>query len=396
MMSMALEGIRVIDLTRLAPGPYCTMFLADLGADVIKIEPGGGRAAIAFLRQTAEEEERRRAYNAEERNKKSIVLNLKMEEAQKVFYKLAEKADVIIEEFRPGVVKRLGVDYDIISKINPRIVYCSLTGYGQDGPYRELAGHDVNYISTGGAQSMLGEPGGRPVVPTNIIADFAAGGMHAAIGILAALLARERTGKGQHVDIAMLDGVVSLMHAEAAMYFSTGQVPGLGHILMFSGAPHYGVYQTKDGKYISLGALEPWFYENLCRALGREDFIPDHWTGGEKWEEIASAFRQIFLTKTRDEWVEILRQIDTCAAPVYSLDEAFSDPQVLHRNMVVEIEHPTLGKVKQVGISIKLSETPGAIRSIAPRQGEHTEEILLDLGYAKEEIEELRKAGAIA
>lgn len=395
MAAMALEGIRVIDMTRLAPGPYCTMFLADLGADVIKIVPGGGRAAAAILPEMAGEEDRRRAYNPEERSKKSMVLNLRLEEARQVFYRLAKRADVIVEEFRPGVVKRLGVDYDTIKEMNPSIVYCSITGYGQDGPYRELAGHDVNYISTGGAQGILGEPGRRPIVPTNIIADYAAGGMHAAIGILAALLARERTGRGQHVDIAMLDGVVSLMHGEAASYFSTGQVPGLGHILLFSGAPHYGVYETKDGKYISLGALEPWFYENLCRALGREDFIPYEWSP-DKWPEIASAFQQIFLTKTRDEWVELLRQTDTCIAPVYSLDEVFSDPQVLHRNLVVELDHPKLGRVKQVGISIKLSETPGAIRSIGPSPGQHTDEVLASLGYTKKEIEKLKSLGAVA
>ncbi|MBE0415103.1 MAG: CoA transferase [Dehalococcoidia bacterium] len=395
-MAMALEGIRVIDLTRLAPGPYCTMFLADLGADVIKIEPGGGRAAIALFPQTAVEGERMRAYNAEGRNKRSIVMNLKMREAREVFYKLAAKADVIIEEFRPGVVKRLGVDYETIRKINPRIVYCSLTGYGQDGPYEQVAGHDINYISTGGAQGIIGERGRRPTVIANLIADYAAGGMHAAIGILAALLARERTGKGQHVDIAMMDGVVSLMHAEAASYLATGRVPVTGDVLFFGGAPHYNIYETKDGKYISIGALEPWFYENLCKVLGREDFIAHEFTGGEKWEEIASCFREIFLTKTRDEWVNLLRETDTCVAPVYSLDEVFSDPQVIHRKMVVEIDHPTLGKVKQVGISIKLSETPGAIRSIAPRPGEHTEDILKDIGYTQEGIEDLRKSGAIA
>ena len=391
MAPMALEGIRVIDMTRLAPGPYCTMFLADLGADVIKIVPGGGRAAEAILPEMAGEEERRRAYNAEERNKKSIVLNLRLEEARQVFYRLAKTADVIIEEFRPGVVKRLGVDYDTIKRMNARIVYCSLTGYGQDGPYRELAGHDVNYISSGGVLGFIGEPGGKPVVPTNIIADYAAGGMQAAIGILTALLARERTGKGQHVDIAMLDGVVSLMHAEAASYFSTGQ----GRILMFSGAPHYSIYETKDGKYVSLGALEPWFYENLCRALGREDFVPHEWSP-EKWPEIASAFSQIFLTNTRDEWVDLLRQTDTCVAPVYSLEEVFSDPQVLHRNLVVELDHPKLGKVKQVGISIKLSETPGAIRSVGARAGEHTDDMLSSLGYTGEDIANLKNLGAVA
>jgi crotonobetainyl-CoA:carnitine CoA-transferase CaiB-like acyl-CoA transferase len=371
------------------------MFLADLGADVIKVDPGGGRAAMAILPLAAEEEERRRAHNAEGRSKRSIVLNLKMEQARQVFYRLAEKADVIVEEFRPGVMKRLGVDYDTISKINPRIVYCSVTGYGQDGPYEQLAGHDINYLSVGGAEGMLGERGGRPMVIPNFIADYSAGGMQAAIGILAALMARERTGKGQHVDIAMTDGIVSLMHAEAMGYFASGQVPRTGDVLMFGGAPFYGVYQTKDGKFISIGAIEPYFFENLCRVVGKEDFVPHQWNR-EKWDEMASSFNEAFRTKTRDEWVKLFWQTDTCAAPIYSLDEVFTDPQVLHRQMVVELEHPKLGKVKQVGISIKLSETPGGIRSLAPRPGEHTDEILLSAGYAKEEIEALKEAGAVA
>lgn len=394
-MAMALEGIKIIDLTRLGPGPYCTMLLADLGADVIKIEPGGGRAALAIQPQSTEEEERGRAYNAEGRNKRSIVLNLKIDQAREVFYKLAEQADVIADEFRPGVVKRLGVDYETIREINPRIIYCSITGYGQDGPYAQLPGHDINYISTGGAQSMIGPRGGPPVMTVNLIGDYAAGGMQAALGITAALMARERTGKGQHVDIAMTDGVVSLMHGEAAGYFATGRVPTRGDLLVIGGAPFYGIYETKDSKYVSIGALEPWFYENLCRALGREDLIAYEWNQ-EKWDEIASSFREIFLTKTRDEWVELLRQTDVCVAPVNSVDEVFSDPQVVHRKMVVEIDHPTLGKVKQVGISIKLSETPGAVRSTAPRPGQHTEEILRSLGYTKEGIAELRESGAVA
>lgn len=394
-MAMALEGIKIIDLTRLGPGPYCTMLLADLGADVIKIEPGGGRVSLAIQPQSTEEEERGRAYNAEGRNKRSIVLNLKIDRAREVFYKLAEQADVIADEFRPGVVKRLGVDYETIREINPRIIYCSITGYGQDGPYAQLPGHDINYISTGGAQSMIGPRGGPPVMTVNLIGDYAAGGMQAALGITAALMARERTGKGQHVDIAMTDGVVSLMHGEAAGYFATGRVPTRGDLLVIGGAPFYGIYETKDSKYVSIGALEPWFYENLCRALGREDLIAYEWNQG-KWDDIASSFREIFLTKTRDEWVELLRQTDVCVAPVNSVDEVFSDPQVVHRKMVVEIDHPTLGKVKQVGISIKLSETPGAVRSTAPRPGQHTEEILRSLGYTKEGIAELRESGAVA
>lgn len=392
-MAMALEGIKVVDLTRLAPGPYCTMFLADLGADVIKVEPGGGRAQ-AF--SAAISGEARRAYDAENRNKRSIVLNLKAEEAREVFYKLAKDADVIVEEFRPGVVKRLGVDYETIKEMNPKIVYCSLTGYGQDGPYRDLSGHDINYISTAGAQSMVGEREGPPAVVTNLIADYAAGGMHAAIGILAALVSRSITGKGQHVDISMMDGVVSMMHAELAGYFSDGFVPGRGDILSFGGMPFYNIFETKDGKYVSLGALEPWFYQNLCKAVGREDFGPYEFDKGEKRDEIFAYFRETFRTKTRDEWVELLRQADVPAAPVYSLDEVPNDPQVKSRKMVVELDHPKLGKIKQAGISIKLSDTPGEVRSLAPMPGQHTDDILGELGYAKGAIEELRNSGAVA
>jgi len=394
-MTMALEGIKIIDLTRLGPGPYCTMLLADMGADVIKIEAGGGRAAQPIEAMDAEVEERRRAFNAEGRNKRSIVLNLKMYEARQVFYKLVKDADVVVEEFRPGVLKRLGADYDTISEINPRIILCSITGYGQDGPYAQLPGHDINYLSTAGAQSMIGPRGGPPVMTFNLIGDYSGGGMQAALGITMALIARERTGRGQHVDSSMTDGIVSLMHGEAAGYFDTGRVPTRGDLLIIGGSPFYGIYETKDGKYVSIAALEPWFYANLCELLGREDLLPYEWDA-TKWDELSAEFREIFRTKTRDEWVELLRQKDVCVAPVYAVDEVFEDPQVVHRKMVVEIDHPTLGKVKQVGIGIKLSETPGAVTRIAPKPGQHTDEIMMSLGYTRDGIAELRESGAIA
>jgi crotonobetainyl-CoA:carnitine CoA-transferase CaiB-like acyl-CoA transferase len=394
-MTMALEGVKIIDLTRLGPGPYCTMLLADMGADVIKIEAGGGRAAQMIQAMAAEAEERQRAFNAEGRNKRSIVLNLKLDEAREVFYKLVKDADVVVEEFRPGVLKRLGVDYDTISRINPRIILCSITGYGQEGPYAQLPGHDINYLSTAGAQSMIGPRGGPPVMTFNLIGDYSGGSMQAALGITLALIARERTGRGQHVDISMTDGIVSLMHGEAAGYFDTGRVPGRGDLLVIGGAPFYGVYETKDGKYVSIGALEPWFYANLCELLGREDLLAYEWDA-TKWDELSAEFREIFRTKTRDEWVELLRQKDVCVAPVYTVDEVFKDPQVLHRKMVVEIDHPTLGTIKQVGIGIKLSDTPGSVKSTAPKPGAHSDDILLSLGYTRESIEKLRESGAVA
>ena len=394
-MAMALEGIKVIDLTRLGPGPFCTMMLADMGADVIKIEPGGGRAAQTIEAMEDEVAERRRAFNPEGRNKRSLVLNLKMDEAREVFYKLVKDADVVVEEFRPGVLQRLGVDYETISKINPRVILCSITGFGQDGPYAQLPGHDINYISVAGAQSMIGPRNGPPVTAFNLIGDYSGGSLQAALGIALALLARERTGRGQHVDISMTDGVVSLMHGEAAGYFDTGRIPTRGDLLVIGGAPFYGVYETGDGKYVSIGALEPWFYANLCELLERPDLLPYEWDV-TKWDELSEEFRKIFKQKTRDEWVELLRQKDVCVAPVNNVDEVFDDPQIRHRKMLVELEHPTLGKVQQVGIGIKLSDTPGEVKSIAPRPGEHTDEILGVLGYDSDAIAGLKQSGAVA
>ena len=377
----------VLDLSRLAPGSFCTMILGDLGADILKVEePRQGRLVVS-------DKERTVAYDALDRNKRSIVLNLKSKPGRKILHHLAQRADVIVEGFRPGVVKRLGVDYDTIKGINPRLVYCSLSGYGQDGPYHNLPGHDVNFLSVGGALAIIGTPDGAPIIPSNLLADFAAGAMNAAIGILAALMARGRTGRGQFVDIGMADGVVSLMAFTLRSYFESGVVPQRGKELLAGGVPFYSVYETKDGKYISIGCIEPPFYENLCRALGREDLIAHQWAGGEKREEIFSAFREIFGTRTRDDWFDYLRQWDICVAKVNELDELATDPQLIHRHMILELDHPKFGKVRQPGISIKLSQNPGSTRSFGPLPGQHTEEVLLQLGYSEEDIEQLRKEG---
>ncbi|MBL7062129.1 MAG: CoA transferase [Dehalococcoidia bacterium] len=398
-MSMALEGISIIDLTRLAPGPYCTMILADLGADVIKVEepgpPTGRRAEQAGqaseVPRTLKQDS---PYNALNRNKRSIGLNLKYQDAREIFYKLAETADVVVEEFRPGVTKRLGIDYDTLSKINPRIIYCAITGYGQDGPYQNLVGHDINYISTAGALGAIGEKGRKPAIPLNLLADFAGGGMHGAIGVLAALMARERTGKGQFVDIAMTDGVVSLLSRALSEYFLTGEVVKRGTSYLGGRTPVYNTYQCRDGKYLSLGSLEPWFFANLCRAAGCEDLVPHAWDES-KHQKIFDHLTKVFKAKPRDEWVEILRQTDTCVAPVYLLDEVETDPHLIHRKMIVEVEHPDGGKIKQTGISVKLSDTPGQIRRLAPRACQHTDEVLKELGYPTEEVERLKEEGAI-
>jgi alpha-methylacyl-CoA racemase len=395
-----LSGIKVLDLTKLAPGPFCTMILGDLGADIIKIEepgaPGGRRAQQAGAAGTLGPAAAFSAspYNALNRNKKSIGLNLKSGPGKEIYLRLAQRADVVVEEFRPGVAKRLGVDYEVLSTRNPRLIYCAITGYGQDGPYRDLVGHDLNYIATAGVLSILGRPNQPPTIPHNLIADYAGGGMHGAVGILAALVARQQTGRGQYVDISMLDGAVALMAQTFSTFFAGGQVPRRGETMLDGGIPNYNVYLTRDNKYLTIAALEPWFFANLCRALGCEQYIPHEYDAAKR-EEIHRFLSETFKTKTRDEWFEILTKSDICAGRMLTVDEAADDPQVRARKMVVELEAAGGLKVRQIGISVKLSDTPGAIRSLAPSLGQHTEEILGELGYGTEQIERWRNEGAI-
>jgi crotonobetainyl-CoA:carnitine CoA-transferase CaiB-like acyl-CoA transferase len=391
---LALEGIKILDLSRLAPGPFCSMLLGDMGADVLLIEaPAEGKMA-AMIGARGGDAGKAQAYNSLARNKRSMVLNLRDQEAREIFYRLADSADVVIEGFRPGVVKRLGVDYDTLKERNPRIVYCSLSGFGQTGPYSRLVGHDINYISIGGALGMIGWPDQPPAIPMNIIADFAGGGLHAAYGIMVALFARERTGKGQYVDIAMSDGVMYLLASLTGSVLMGAESPGRGTTILNGSAPFYGVYQCSDGGWISIGSLEPHFYANLCKAMGREDLIPHQWDPSKR-EEMAAHFRRQFASKTRDEWHKILMQTDVCVGPVYSLEEALDDPHNRARGMVVEVEHETYGKVPHLGIGTKLSDTPGSVRTTAPMTGQHTDEVLSSLGFDAPAIASLRERGVV-
>lgn len=402
----ALSSIKVIDLTRAGPGPFCTWILGDLGAEVIKIEAPpttGARRAGLFASSMDEVRKRHAIFEVFDRNKKSVGLNLRSEKGRNIFHQLAETADVVIEGFRPGVAKRLGIDYPKIAKINPRMIYCSVTGYGQDGPYCNLPGHDINYISMAGALYLIGEKNGRPVVPLNLIADFGGGGMSAAIGILSALIARNNTGKGQYVDISLTDSVICLLALTTINYFRDGIIPGRGELLGNGVYPYYSTYETKDRKFITLGCMEPWLWENLCREIGRPDLIPFHFKldhllhppKGKRWKEVLAIIKEILLTRTRDDWFDLLSEKDVPVGKVYSLNEVFTDPQVLHRKMVIEVKHPTEGKVKQVGIAFKLSDTPGKVRSLPPLIGENTTEVLAALGYNKQTIDELHKNGVV-
>ena len=401
---LALEGIKVLDFCRNAPGMFATMILADLGAEVLMIERPMDETRAAYERIVAgiegpEDERRHASFNALQRNKRSIALNLKDPEALEVFRKLATEADVVVEGFRPGVVDRLGVGYEQVKRINPRAVYCSVSGYGQTGPYSQMAGHDINYISFAGALGLIGDsPDDKPVIPLNLIADYAGGGLCGAVGILAALMAREKTGEGQYVDIAMTEGVLYMLCGAIADSLSQGFRATRGGNRLNGGSPFYNVYRTADDKYFSIAAIEPWFWENMCRSIGREDLIPHQSAGDERRDEIASTLESVFLTKTRDEWFEVLKDANISVGKVLDLDEALSDPQALERGMVVELEAPGVpeGRVVQPGIPFHLSETPGKVRHAGSVTGQHTAEVLADLGYTPIQIDGLLARGAVA
>jgi len=392
-MKHALEGLKVLDLTRLLPGGYCTLLLADMGADVLKVEdPFGGDYMRWFPPKVNEESAYFLAVN---RNKKSMKLNLKHERGKEIFKELAKHYDVLVEGFRPGVMDRLGLGYEEISNINSRIIYGSLSGYGQDGPYSQRAGHDINYIGIAGILGITGFADRPPVLPGVPMADFGGGGMLAAFGIMMALYHRERSGKGQHIDISMMDGVASWMAIIAAKHFVSNDPHNRGEVDLAGGFVCYGCYETKDGQYLSVGALEPKFWANFCRLIEREDLVDiqvDRDEDGKLKEEVAG----IFKSKTMGEWLALLDGEDTCIEKINTVAEAMKDPHMLHRKMVVEMEHPTEGRIKAMGIPIKMSETPGSVdRLPAPAYGAHTREVLLGLGLSEAEIEKMAEEKVI-
>ncbi len=378
----ALDGIKILDLSRLFPGPYCSMILADLGADVLRIEDrrfqGEGPGMPTIMR-----------------NKRHMTLNLKHPRGLEIFCELARKADVILEGFRPGVADRLGIGYEQMIELNERLVYCSITGYGQDGPYKDMVGHDVNYLSFAGVLGLSGEPGRKPVIPPIQVADMAAGGMNAAIGILAALIARQTTGKGQYIDISMMDGMVAMLPFPASVLWGTGKTPQRGDTLLSGRFPCYSVYETRDGKYLSLGALEPRFWAELCRKLGREGYIALQYDEGEKRSEVFSFLARKFMEKTREEWMSELKDLDVCFGKVLDADETFADPQVRHRKLVTEFVDEKKGKINLLSSPLKMSATPPDIRRAPAEFGEHTEEVLKELGFKGEEIEQMKREGVV-
>jgi crotonobetainyl-CoA:carnitine CoA-transferase CaiB-like acyl-CoA transferase len=393
-MNLPLENVKILDMSRMLPGPYCTWLLADMGAEVIRIEQPSeiAKSDKAHNIASADSATRRkmRVYDFFSRNKKSLLIDLKKDKSRKVIYRLAEKCDVFVEDYRPGAMEQFGLDYEQIRKINPQIVYCSISLCGQTGPYRRKAGHDPIALSLSGVLGQILSEDKVPVIPDPVLMGDVIAGLSAANGILLALRVKERDGRGQHVDISMMDTVMPLLGGMYQQYFRDGVIPERR-----DKTAYLGVWKTKDRKYICTTNLEQQYWENFCRAIGKEEFIPFQHDKAKK-EAMIATINEIIMTRTRDEWILLLTEAGSQVAPVYAIDEALNDPQVLHRQMVLETEDQTMGRIKQLGIPIKLSETPGKIRKTASLPGEDTRETLSQLGYSDEEIEILFNEGIVS
>jgi formyl-CoA transferase/CoA:oxalate CoA-transferase len=391
-----LETVKVLDLSRAVAGPYCTLLLADMGAQVVKIEqpttgddtrrwgpPFQGGESSYFM--------------SVNRNKRSLTLNLKKEEGREIFYRLLKDCDVVVENFRPGTVKDLGISYDDLREINPKIVYCSISGFGQTGPYRDYSAYDLILQGMGGLMTMTGEEGRPPVRIGVAICDIGAG-MFAAYGIVLALLTRDKTGRGQYIDLSMLDCQVSWLTYQAGIFFATGVSPkrmGSAHPTIVP----YQAFETTSG-YMNVAVGNEKLWQDFCEAIEHEELADDPLFKTNKdrvrnREALISLLNSILSERSTADWLKALHQKGVPAGPVYTFDQIFSDDQVLHREMVVEMDHPSAGTIKQLGIPVLLSETPGSIRLPPPLLGEHTDDILKEAGYTQEEIETLREKEVI-
>jgi alpha-methylacyl-CoA racemase len=403
-VSLPLEGIRVLDLSRLLPGGFCSLLLADFGADVVKVEDTGMGDYIRWsppYYEGAHDSAKSALFLSLNRNKRSIRLDLKSEDGREALLELVRDADVVLESFRPGVLDRLGVGYERMRERNPGIVFCAISGYGQDGPKRDASGHDMNYLGLIGLLGLTGERGGGPVQAAGQIADLGGGALMAAFGIMAALRERDGSpeqpgsGEGQLVDVSMSDGALSWLAMVAAAHFADGTVPHRGDLPLAGALICYRPYECADG-WVSLGALEPKFWQAWCRGVGREELIAKQFErpGSDAHEQVI----EIFRARTRGEWEAFAREHDCCLEPVLELDEALDSELVRAREMVVELEQPGVEQpVRQLGIPVKLSRTPGSsARLPGPALGEHTEELLLSAGYTPAQVAAMLTAGAAA
>jgi len=384
------KSLKILDFSTLLPGPFATMLLADMGADVLRVEaPGrwdmtrsrppydeGVSAGHAFLN----------------RNKRSIGLDLKQDGAADIVKRLVKTYDIVLEQFRPGVMQRLGIDYDTLASENPRLIFCSLTGYGQTGPLRDRAGHDNNYLALAGVMSHSGRRDEGPVPQGVQIADVGGGSLMTVMGILGAALHREHTGDGQYVDVSMYDGALMWNAYAAAGYFVGGEAPTY-ESMPLNGGTHYDYYRTKDGRYLSVGSLEPKFWQGFCHAIGHPEFIDRADLPGPEMDTLKEDIRAVILEKTLDEWSAIFEKHDVCVEPVLDLAEAFEHPQCLARDMIAAVPKADRGAQRQVAFPVKFSKATPDYRHIGCRLGEHTNQVLKETGYSMDEIERMRDHG---
>jgi alpha-methylacyl-CoA racemase len=396
-MSQPLSGIRILDLSRLLPGAYASQMLADFGAEVIKIEePGSGDYGRFMPPQLAGGMSL--YFVAINRNKRSMTLNLKAPEGREIFLRMVRQADVVLESFRPGVMERLGLGYEQLKEVHPGLVYCAISGYGQDGPYRLRAGHDLNYAGYAGLLDYNRGPRGEPAMPPTQLGDLAGGSFMAVIGIMTALFGRTQTGEGRMIDVSMTEGVMSLLPLTATAYLNTGVAPQPGRTALDGGLPCYNMYETQDGKHITLAALEYKFWHTFCTRIGHLELLPFHTpVGPGEREEAIDMLRAIFKTRTRDEWIAELAEIDACVGPVYSIDEALNDQHAQARGVSV-----TSGPIGETGVSFRtlpsfprISGVEDEQRYAPPGLGEHTSELLGEIGYSEAEIEQFRVGGVV-
>ena len=380
-MAGPLSGIKVVEITGIGPGPFCAMMLADFGADVIRIDRSAAVRA---------EMPDKPSNDVLARGRRSIGVDLKNPEGVELVLKLIEQADVLTEGFRPGVMERLGLGPEVCLKRNPKLVYGRMTGFGQEGPMAQAAGHDINYIALAGALAHIGREGEKPLPPLNLVGDFGGGGMLLALGVCAALVERARSGKGQVVDAAMVDGAATLM-AFIHGFYAGGGWGERGTNLLDTGAHFYDTYETKDAKYISLGSIEPQFYAELLQLTGLDKETLPHQMDRASWRPMKQRLTALFKTKTRDEWCAIMEGSDVCFAPVLTIPEAYEHPHNVARGSFVEV-----AGVKQPGPAPRFSRTPGEIKRPPPHPGQHTQEALLAWGVSAEDVAKLRNAKAIA
>ncbi|MBI2891531.1 MAG: CoA transferase [Nitrospirae bacterium] len=390
---LPLSGLRILDLSRLLPGPYCTLLFALMGAEVIKVEDPNGGDYIRYMPPLVGDVSV--LFRALNRNKKSVTLNLKHPEGRDVFRRLCRTADGLVESFRPGVLDRLGVGYDILARDNPTLIYLAITGYGQSGPLRDRAGHDPNYNALAGMTGIIGDAGGRPVIPGVQIADVPGGALFGAISFLAALQARARTGRGTFIDVSMTEGSLALLAHHFAKFGHDGQVPAPQTMELNGKYPFCNVYRTKDGRYMTLGAIEPKFWKAFCTAMGKPEWIMEQFPSPERRDAVIHEIEALFETRTQEEWLKVLAPADCCCEPVLDFEQVLQHPQHQHRRMLTKVDHGDMSILVNRLPFLFDARAVDANYTPAPALGADNGTVFREVGVDEKRLAGLKRDGAI-